>query len=59
MRWSHASTGKFPSAPLESLMQTLRLAAWSLAQVCTSSFPQALILMVERLYILDGSFGLH
>jgi hypothetical protein len=31
----------------------------SLAQVCTSSFPQALILMVERLYILDGSFGLH
>jgi hypothetical protein len=31
----------------------------SLAQVCTSSFPQALIHMVERLYILDGSFGLH
>ena len=31
----------------------------SLAQVCTSSFPQDLICMVERLYILDGSFGLH
>lgn len=32
---------------------------WSLAQVCTSSFPRALIPMVERLYILHGSFGLH
>ena len=31
----------------------------SLAQVCTSSFPRDLILRVERLYILDGSFGLH
>jgi len=31
---------------------------WSLAQLCTSSFPRALILMVERLYIL-GSSGLH
>jgi len=31
----------------------------SLAQVCASSFPRALTLMVQRLYILDGSFGLH
>lgn len=31
----------------------------SLAQVCTSSFPRSLILMVERLYILAGSIGLH
>jgi hypothetical protein len=31
----------------------------SLAQACASSFPQALIRMVRRLYILDGSFGLH
>jgi len=31
----------------------------SLAQLCTSSFPRSLILMVERLYISHGSFGLH
>jgi len=31
----------------------------SLAQLCTSSLPRSLILMVERLYIFHGSFGLH
>jgi hypothetical protein len=32
---------------------------WALTPICTSSFPRALIPMVERLYVFDSSFGLH